>query len=321
MDSLACPRPVRIRAPPAASPAPRPEQAGSPPLSNAPLAPDEPRWPARATRGPLQPAGNVPPAAPSQFPASPPSALAPKRTLSAPPPFSCYSSTSAFLSAQDRSLTEEEAAGAVEPDEDPAISELLEIFSHAGALLVPSPTASTPRAASSSSRSTILLAPAPGAVAVAGVRTPSRIGAHARRRSSAGSAGTAAADAVGGGGVDYVAAARAARRTPPVGTGFGGGAWEGVPHSPPSRALTRNPFPRHAHSAYPVLQLAPSTVSPTLVFTPTNQRQHPAQVEPSCESSGLGAPMGPASFAGSMPRGVLAAEGEAEDTLMQYEDA
>ncbi|GJN94638.1 hypothetical protein Rhopal_007721-T1 [Rhodotorula paludigena] len=270
---------------------------------------------------PRPPAGNVPPAAPSQFAVSPLSPTAPKRTLSAPPLFSSYSSASAFLSAQDRSLTEEGAAGAGEADEDPAISELLEIFSHPGALLVPSPTASTPRAASSSSRSTILLAPGPAAVgAVAGVRTPSRIGAHARRRSSAGSAGTAAADAAGGGGVDYVAAARAARRTPPFGPGFGGGAWEGLPHSPPSRALTRNPFPRHAHSAYPVLQLAPSAVSPTIHSTNKAQGQQPAQVEPSRESSGLGAPRGPAALAASTAQGVPAAEGEEEDTVMQYDD-
>ncbi|GAA5820132.1 hypothetical protein JCM3770_005385 [Rhodotorula araucariae] len=209
----------------------------------------------------------------------------PRRSISAPAPASAPVPALAATASGD--------AGGLAGDD--AVEELRAIFARAGALDPSQGSLSvagqhrwlvaTPRAASTATNTTTststntststatATATAAAAAAAAtktillplssstGGRTPSRSGArsraHGRRKSSGGGngngTGTGTANGAAGAGEAGDAGAGAARskRTPP---GVWGG-WDAVLHSPPSRALTRNPFPRHAHSALPVLQL------------------------------------------------------------------
>ncbi|BGP44135.1 hypothetical protein JCM10449v2_008199 [Rhodotorula kratochvilovae] len=209
--------------PPSAHPAPHALPFSSP--VRAPRAP-----PARHTSLNLPPVATVP--------------ALPRRTISAPAPVPAVLALAA---------SEDSPEGG-----DDAVEELRAIFARGSALAEVEEgwLAATPRAGSTSTTTTtttgttILLplsARAPSRSSGARSRAGQGSAHHGRRKSSGGSGGN------GGAGEGEARS----KRTPP-GSRAGAAAWvgwEAVLHSPPSRALTRNPFPRHAHSALPVLQV------------------------------------------------------------------
>ncbi|BGP52380.1 hypothetical protein JCM10450v2_008358 [Rhodotorula kratochvilovae] len=212
--------------PPSAHPAPHALPSSSP--VRAPRAP-----PARHTSLDLPPSGvaTVP--------------ALPRRTISAPAP------VPAVLVPAGAAPEDSPEGG------DDAVEELRAIFARGSALEdAEGWLAATPRAGSTSTTTTgtTILLPLSGASG----RAPSR-SSGARSRAGQGSAHHGRRKSSGGSGGNGGAGEGEARskRTPP-GSRAGAAAWvgwEAVLHSPPSRALTRNPFPRHAHSALPVLQV------------------------------------------------------------------
>ncbi|BGP04113.1 hypothetical protein RTBOTA2_006804 [Rhodotorula toruloides] len=154
----------------------------------------------------------------------------PRRTLSAPAPITPF---------RPRPLSRASKSPSFTPP-DSALEELLEIFSSSPSLSA----GGTPHRASSESARTILLPSRASGVRSRGPGYGRESAGHAhghghgRKRSSGEGLG---AGSVGG--------AFGGRRTPPV-------VWfDGVAYSPPSRALTRNPFIRHAQSAIPILHV------------------------------------------------------------------
>ncbi|BGP36010.1 hypothetical protein JCM10296v2_007862 [Rhodotorula toruloides] len=160
----------------------------------------------------------------------------PRRTLSAPAPITPF---------RPRPLSRASKSPSFTPP-DSALEELLEIFSSSPSLSA----GGTPHRASSESARTILLPSRASGVRSRGPgygrESAGHAHGHERKRSSGVGLGTGTAGGALGG-----------RRTPPI-------VWfDGVAYSPPSRALTRNPFIRHAQSAIPILHV-PHGESPEL---------------------------------------------------------
>ncbi|BGO96268.1 hypothetical protein NBRC10512_000400 [Rhodotorula toruloides] len=152
----------------------------------------------------------------------------PRRTLSAPAPITPF---------RPRPLSRASKSPSFTPP-DSALEELLEIFSSSPSLSA----GGTPHRASSESARTILLPSRASGVRSRGPgygrESAGHAHGHGRKRSSGEGLG---AGTVGG--------AQGGRRTPPI-------VWfDGVAYSPPSRALTRNPFIRHAQSAIPIVHV------------------------------------------------------------------